>query len=410
MDEVLMRVLGTISPENQDPCFIVIKYIASLAEWINTHYYDKKIIMIVPSVKATDDFTRKLKENLPNIMVVSEGSESLLAALNVKDGLAIDCLDGLQVPISWQDVQCDLAVIGAGGVDVDGNIPDAKYIISFEGISRDLITGPRVTDYHKHILLSEVNDSNMHFLAPMRSIAPIVRPRTIHKYQRGSCLIFGGSSPFQSALKLCARAASASGCGWVMAVSESAFDESADEGIIWTSFDDPGSRFFFSRASVCVWGVGMGHGSLAQHYIEHLDALNIIDAGAFNYISKFQGKKLLTPHEGELADILGVSVDEVRQDRISAARKASTQFNASVLLKGPGPILVDSGNIYVFALSSASLAVAGSGDIMAGIIAGFCAQGLSIFDAVYRCISIQSYLAGRYSSLHWRHYEAYFAD
>jgi hydroxyethylthiazole kinase-like uncharacterized protein yjeF len=85
---------------------------------------------------------------------------------------------------------------------------------------------------------------------------------------------------------------------------------------------------------------------------------------------------VLTPHEGELAAMLGIDRDEVSRDPLAALKDAAGRFGAAVMVKGATSHLMADGTCLAYAGGGLGLAVSGSGDVLAGLIAGLGAQGL----------------------------------
>lgn len=111
------------------------------------------------------------------------------------------------------------------------------------------------------------------------------------------------------------------------------------------------------------------------------DALNILaEWGEWN--SHLPEGSILTPHPGEMGRLLGTSADEVQSDRVGTARRAAAEWKQIVVLKGAATVVADpSGKVFVSPFSNPALATAGTGDVLAGAIAGLLAQGLSPIDA-----------------------------
>jgi NAD(P)H-hydrate epimerase len=115
----------------------------------------------------------------------------------------------------------------------------------------------------------------------------------------------------------------------------------------------------------------------------HLPAL-VIDGDALNILAQWkewQGQvpanSVFTPHPGEMARLVDATVDEVQADRVNVAKKAATEWKQVVVLKGAGTVIAaPDGRIFVSPFSNPALATAGSGDVLAGAIAGLIAQGL----------------------------------
>jgi NAD(P)H-hydrate repair Nnr-like enzyme with NAD(P)H-hydrate dehydratase domain len=85
---------------------------------------------------------------------------------------------------------------------------------------------------------------------------------------------------------------------------------------------------------------------------------------------------VLTPHEGELAAMLGTDKHEVSRDPLDALTEAADRFGAAVMVKGATSHLMADGTCLSYAGGGLGLAVSGSGDVLAGLIAGLGAQGL----------------------------------
>lgn len=94
------------------------------------------------------------------------------------------------------------------------------------------------------------------------------------------------------------------------------------------------------------------------------------------------GRAVLTPHAGEMATLLGIGKDEVESDPAAAARDAASRFGAVVALKGPESWIAEpEGALHHYAGGSVGLATSGSGDTLAGIVAGLAARGAAAVQA-----------------------------
>ena len=115
----------------------------------------------------------------------------------------------------------------------------------------------------------------------------------------------------------------------------------------------------------------------------------VLDADALNILAEWeewQGSvpegSVLTPHPGELARLMGGTVEDVQRDRVGAARQAARDWKQIVVLKGAGTVVAEpGGRVSVSPFSNPALATAGSGDVLAGCIAGLIAQGMEPLDA-----------------------------
>ena len=115
----------------------------------------------------------------------------------------------------------------------------------------------------------------------------------------------------------------------------------------------------------------------------------VVDADALNALSRLPGwaaeirtQAVLTPHPGELARLVSRDIPDVQEDRVETARACAATWNQTVVLKGAHTIVAGAGgHVLVSPYATAALATAGTGDVLAGAIAGLIAQGVAPFDA-----------------------------
>lgn len=117
----------------------------------------------------------------------------------------------------------------------------------------------------------------------------------------------------------------------------------------------------------------------------------VIDADGLNLLAKFTtpqlslfGKRdlILTPHPMEASRLLGCSLEEVLNDLENSAKKISKKYSCITVLKTHRTIICDKNfKIHRNELGNSALAKAGTGDVLAGMIAGLLAQGMNGFEA-----------------------------
>ena len=113
-----------------------------------------------------------------------------------------------------------------------------------------------------------------------------------------------------------------------------------------------------------------------------LDAFALRAAAAHaDAIAAHGSHTVLTPHEGELAAMLGADKDEVSRDPLVALTLAADRFGAAIMVKGATSHLMAEGTCLSYAGGGLGLAVSGSCDVLAGLIAGLGAQGLAPLQA-----------------------------
>tara|TARA_A100001015_G_scaffold3217_1_gene4346 strand:+ start:3716 stop:4375 length:660 start_codon:yes stop_codon:yes gene_type:complete len=163
---------------------------------------------------------------------------------------------------------------------------------------------------------------------------------------------------------------------------------------------------FLNRPSVLVLGPGLGTSAWSEQLLQRaLDTkiLTVIDADALNIISSEKVKIsrehaencVITPHPGEAARLLNISVKEVELDRISAAIKLQKVYGTTVVLKGSGTIVCGhtSEVVSICPYGNPGMASAGMGDLLSGIIGGLLAQSLSCISAAELGCCLHSYAA-----------------
>jgi hydroxyethylthiazole kinase-like uncharacterized protein yjeF len=115
----------------------------------------------------------------------------------------------------------------------------------------------------------------------------------------------------------------------------------------------------------------------------------VIDADGLNLLAEIEAwpallpeGSILTPHPGEMARLTGLSREAIQTDRLSCAAEYAAKWKAVVVLKGAHTVVASpAGEVAVMPFASSSLATAGTGDVLAGAIAGLRAQRLDPFEA-----------------------------
>ncbi len=124
-----------------------------------------------------------------------------------------------------------------------------------------------------------------------------------------------------------------------------------------------------------------GGGAPLPPMVVDADALRLLSRVA-GWESQLPGGSVLTPHPGEMAALTGMTVDEVQEDRLGLAERSAQGWNQVVVLKGALTVVANpEGRTAIIPLATPALARAGTGDILAGMITGFIAQGVDGFTA-----------------------------
>ena len=238
------------------------------------------------------------------------------------------------------------------------------------------------------------------WLLSEEAMAELVVPKGSldHKRSVGTVLVVGGSKGMEGAAHMAAFASLRGGAGLVhAALPEGAGAEKPFPEVITVTVPGSGGQFgltarsaLFEQAeqlkAVAV-GPGLGRADEAQLLVRELLAIDrplVLDADGLyalgdklELLAERAEPTVITPHEGELARLIGRSAAEVAAQRLECARSAARRANVTVVLKGEATIVADaSGAAYVVPTGNPGLATPGTGDVLTGVIVAQLAKGL----------------------------------
>ena len=161
------------------------------------------------------------------------------------------------------------------------------------------------------------------------------------------------------------------------------------------------SRKTIKKFDTVAIGPGLGVSQSTHATIKKLKTSNqesvVVDADGLSSCAKFGivfcKDWILTPHEGELARLLKVPVSIIKSNRLQYAQKAQEKFGCTILLKGHHTLVVSKNKVSLIKAGNSSLAKAGTGDVLTGIISAFRAQGLEAHDAACLGAFVHGYIA-----------------
>ncbi|MBX3629272.1 MAG: NAD(P)H-hydrate dehydratase [Nitrosomonas sp.] len=313
----------------------------------------------------------------------------------------IDRINAISCPVLALDMPSGLT---SDDGNVCGQAVTATVTVTFIGLKPGLLTqyGPQ---YCGECTVCDLDlDATAivppHIWAINRKLAqlllPSPRPANSHKGHFGSVGILGGNNGMIGAALLAGRAALYLGAGRVylgmLAQSAPAADTLHPELMLRS----PAELFELNTINCLVIGPGMDINETTYTWMQH--ALNsslplVLDADALNHIA-FHSElarqlklritpAVLTPHPAEAARLLDIDVSAVQRNRIEAATKIAEHLNCFVLLKGAGSICaLPGGKCFINTSGNPGLSSAGTGDVLAGMIGAFIAQGLKPDDAM----------------------------
>lgn len=230
-----------------------------------------------------------------------------------------------------------------------------------------------------------------------------------HKHRRGRLAVVSGHAAHTGAARLAARAGLRIGAGLVRILCPPealTVIAPAVEAVMVSPFGTPGQLADEVEAmdSVVIGpAAGVGAGTVANlHALAGTGAALVIDADALtsfrdrpdDLFALLDQDDVLTPHEGEFERIFPGLLERGRE---AAAREAAVRARAVVVLKGPRTVIAaPDGRARINANGAPWLATAGSGDVLAGMIAGLQAQHMDSFDAACAAVWMHADAAARF--------------
>ena len=438
MENAATRVAEILVKRDVAPCTVAIACGKgnnggdglALARILNSHGWKPKVFLMSPAASLKADPAENWNRAVRSGVRCFENVTPEGLALHLKDcDIAVDALFGTGLT---------KALDGPNAMAVEALNQCGKEVYSIDvpsGLSSDsgLVPGPAVRASvtvalaalkYCHVfspaskLCGETYVADIEIPTDDRSTINIVRSTEVaslfpvrepdgNKGTYGHAMVIAGSSGKSGAAYMVGKAALRAGAGLVTVMSPSAV-----QPIVATLGPEIMTRsaagnpdFFNTEAEVDILGfavdkdvVAFGPGigtddstfSLLREIIPAIDAPLIIDADGLNLVARdpsiLKQRKpattLLTPHPGEMARLLKTDVPAVQKDRIGAAARFSAETGAIIVLKGYRTIIAEpSGQTWINPTGGASLATAGTGDILTGVTAGLAAQRISLLHA-----------------------------
>jgi NAD(P)H-hydrate epimerase len=278
---------------------------------------------------------------------------------------------------------------------------------SFAGVVTVADIGIALGDDTQHAHLLDEHDLH-------RLLAP--RPASAHKWQSGVYVV-GGSRGMTGAPMFVSHAAMRAGAGivWCGLSGDAAARAASGSEVITKALPATDDGAFGSEAVDAVLtdlgrfralalGPGLGTEPAIRAAVCRLvadapvplvldaDGLNALD-GDLDPLRARTAPTVVTPHEGEYQRLTG---HPAGADRVAAARSLADAAGVVVLLKGPGTVVAAPGGaVAVNPTGGPALATAGSGDVLTGIVAGFLARGLPVFEATAAAAWVHGEVADR---------------
>jgi NAD(P)H-hydrate epimerase len=241
-------------------------------------------------------------------------------------------------------------------------------------------------------------------LTEARDVRALLRPRPVdsHKYRAGHVAVMAGSRGKVGAALMSAHGALRGGAGAATIVTWPDAATSLESRVVevMTARIGEGGALteeidaLLAHKKAVVVGPGFGSGPQSKAAVSHVLATFkgpiVVDADALTMHAKAieefgvaSGRAILTPHSGELGRLLGITSEEVENDRFGSASTAAARARSVVVLKGPYSVIASpDGRLVVNGTGNPALATAGSGDVLSGLM-GALACTLPPFEAAF---------------------------
>jgi len=357
----------------------------------------------IETAEVSLDRAKSVGEHLTDATLVVDGLFGTGLDRPITGGYAdaITAIDAAPTPLVALDLPSGLdADTGA----IFGVAPHAAMTITFAGHKRGLHQYPGV-EHAGEVRVADIGislgGSPSASLWSGDDLGALITPRTddAHKGTNGHLLVIGGAPGKTGAAVLAGRAAFRAGAGLVTigarADARAALEEKVIE-LMTAALPDPVDQA--AVESLCegkravVLGPGMGLDELgrawARAFALHAPVPTVIDADGLTNLAEdglaslksAAAPRILTPHPGEAARLLGGSTAEVQADRYAAADALAKKSGQVVVLKGARTIAAAADDLRVCAEGTPALGVAGTGDVLSGVV-GALALTLAPIDA-----------------------------
>jgi hydroxyethylthiazole kinase-like uncharacterized protein yjeF len=293
----------------------------------------------------------------------------------------IRAMNGSGAPVVAVDIPSG---VNASTGEVPGEAVSAELTVTFHGrkVGHEVAPGR----FHRgELVMADIgleSAETEHALVTPRVLEQVPRRKPGDtKYSAGSLLVVGGSPGMTGAVCLTAEAAFRADAGYVtvaappeaLPVIETRLLEAVKRTLddVWDAV---------GRAGTLAIGPGLGRerGELVRRLLEETDLPAVVDADGLYGLEPFEREAptVLTPHSGELGRLLGEEAEWVDAHRLEALRRAVERFNCVVLLKGEGTLVGEPGAGALVCGGFPSLATAGTGDVLTGVVGAFLAKGM----------------------------------
>jgi NAD(P)H-hydrate epimerase len=328
--------------------------------------------LIVDAMFGTG-LSRPLDAASTTIVQAINASETPVLALDIPSGLHADSGAVLGIAVR---AHCTITFVGLKLGFYLGSGPDYIGQLRFDALGLDEAALAQVPASALRIDEQELREA----LPP--------RSRTAHKGLHGDVLIIGGGIGMAGAARLAGEAALRCGAGRVTVATHpqnvGAVGAARPELMCRGVQRESELEVLIERADVLAIGPGLGQDEWSKQMLQGVmrsERPAVLDADALNLLgqalpsSARASRRILTPHPGEAARLLGITTREVQANRLNAARLIAQRYASVVVLKGAGSIVMTGDGLpHICDRGNPGMASPGMGDVLTGVTAAILAQ------------------------------------
>ena len=306
---------------------------------------------------------------------------------------AILAINTLSAPVIAVDIPSGL---NADTGNAMGCAAKADFTVTFIGLKQGLFTG-QAAEYCGEICYAQLgvpDDVFAEFTATATRIVKSRLPRRDRCSHKGSCghvLVVGGDLGYSGAARLAGEAALRVGAGLASVatrIEHSGLMNLGRPELMCHGVETAEQlSALLAKANVIVVGPGLGQSVWAKTLFNAAIASGkplVIDADGLNLLADSPSTNsgwILTPHPGEAARLLNCATTDIQKNRFAAALSIQAKYGGIAIVKGAGTLIASEQELAVSTTGNPGMASGGMGDVLAGVIAGLLAQGLSLQEA-----------------------------
>ena len=327
---------------------------------------------------------RELVDERPDVVIDALLGTGLKGAPRDETSALIEQINAGGVPVLAVDIPSG---VNSSTGEVAGAAVNADVTVTMHGQKVGLAVAPG--RFHAgEVVVADIGlepAETEHRLVTAEILAEVPRRSARdNKYTAGHVLVVGGSRGMTGAPALAARAALRADVGYVT-IAAPAESLPVLETLVLEAVKRPLEDVFEAAGKARALAVGPGLGrepeakALVRRLLAEVRLPMVVDADALFELEpgEWPAPRVLTPHEGELARLLGRESKEIVAHRLGSVQEAAEKFQAVVVLKGEDSLVAAPGRgVLVCALGLPSLSTAGTGDVLTGVTAAFLAKGM----------------------------------